>query len=179
MIVNCRFIRYTIVYSEELPTLLKFDIVHIQDGMDPVFLQNIQKDGVILYAAEGWELPPCSGSVGEIYYFLLFYWISFTNAKSRQTVLQRFGGFYLSECDKKDTLFFYSFGFRILDTSVTCRFSFFIQPFDFLLLLWNFNFLKFMCHWFLPQKPICNVMYILYIYNTPSYIVLYSFLLEL
>ena len=53
MIVNCRFIRYTIVYSEELPTLLKFDIVHIQDGMDPVFLQNIQKDGVILYAAEG------------------------------------------------------------------------------------------------------------------------------
>ena len=53
MIVNCRFIRYTIVYSEELPTLQKFDIVHIQDGMDPVFLQNIQKDGVILYAAEG------------------------------------------------------------------------------------------------------------------------------
>lgn len=85
----------------------------------------------------------------------------------------------LSECDKRDTLFFYSFGFRILDTSVTCRFSFFIQPFDFLLLLWNFNFLKFMCHWFLPQKPICNVMYILYIYNRPSYIVLYSFLLEL
>ena len=88
-------------------------------------------------------------------------------------------GSFLSECDKRDTLFFYSFGFRILDTSVTCRFSFFIQPFDFLLLLWNFNFLKFMCHWFLPQKPICNVMYILYIYNTPSYIVLYSFLLEL
>lgn len=86
---------------------------------------------------------------------------------------------FLSECDKRDTLFFYSFGFRILDTSVTCRFSFFIQPFDFLLLLWNFNFLKFMCHWFLPQKPICNVMYILYIYNRPSYIVLYSFLLEL
>ena len=54
--------------------------------------------------------------------------------------------FNLSECDKKDTLFFYSFGFRILDTSVTCRFSFFIQPFDFLLLLLNFNFLKFMYH---------------------------------
>lgn len=88
-------------------------------------------------------------------------------------------GVFLSECYKRDTLFFYSFGFRILDTSVTCRFSFFIQPFDFLLLLWNFNFLKFMCHWFLSQKPICNVMYILYIYNTPSYIVLYSFLLEL
>ena len=52
----------------------------------------------------------------------------------------------LSECDKKDTLFFYSFGFRILDTSVTCRFLSFIQPFDFLLLLLNFNFLKFMYH---------------------------------
>ena len=91
----------------------------------------------------------------------------------------RFSVYFMSECDKKDTLFFYSFGFRILDTSVTCRFLSFIQPFDFLLLLWNFNFLKFMCHWFLPQKPICNVMYILYIYNTPSYIVLYSFLLEL
>lgn len=37
---------------EELPTLLKFDIVHIQDDMNPAFLQNIQKDGVILYAAE-------------------------------------------------------------------------------------------------------------------------------
>lgn len=33
---------------EELPTLLKFDIVHITDGMNPVFLANIQKDGVEL-----------------------------------------------------------------------------------------------------------------------------------
>lgn len=33
---------------EELPTLLKFDIVHIKDGMDPQFLANIQKDGVEL-----------------------------------------------------------------------------------------------------------------------------------
>ena len=33
---------------EELPTLLKFDIVHIQDGMEPVFLANIEKDGVEL-----------------------------------------------------------------------------------------------------------------------------------
>lgn len=37
---------------EELPTLLKFDIVHITDGMNPAFLANIQKDGVTLYAAE-------------------------------------------------------------------------------------------------------------------------------
>ncbi len=33
---------------EELPTLLKFDIVHIKDGMDPAFLNNIQRDGVEL-----------------------------------------------------------------------------------------------------------------------------------
>lgn len=37
---------------EDLPTLLKFDIVHIHDGMNPAFLQNIEKDGVTLYAAE-------------------------------------------------------------------------------------------------------------------------------
>ena len=37
---------------EDLPTLLKFDIVHMQDGMNPAFLQNIEKDGVTLYAAE-------------------------------------------------------------------------------------------------------------------------------
>ena len=37
---------------EELPTLLKFDIVHIHEGMDPAFLQNIEKDGVTLYASE-------------------------------------------------------------------------------------------------------------------------------
>lgn len=112
--------------------------------------------------------------------FLLHSNASTQNKKSAEPTNQRcILRIAMSECDKKDTLFFYSFGFRILDTSVTCRFLSFIQPFDFLLLLWNFNFLKFMCHWFLPQKPICNVMYILYIYNTPSYIVLYSFLLEL
>ena len=33
---------------EELPTLLKFDIVHITDGMEPVFLANIERDGVEL-----------------------------------------------------------------------------------------------------------------------------------
>lgn len=38
--------------AEELPTLLKFDIVHISPGMDPVFLRNIEKDGVTLYAPE-------------------------------------------------------------------------------------------------------------------------------
>lgn len=31
-----------------LPTLLKLDIVQIRPGMDPAFLQNIAKDGVIL-----------------------------------------------------------------------------------------------------------------------------------
>lgn len=38
--------------AEELPTLLKFDIVHIMPGMDPKFIENIEKDGVTLYAAE-------------------------------------------------------------------------------------------------------------------------------
>lgn len=33
---------------EDLPTLLKFDIVHIKDGMNPEFLANIKKDGVEL-----------------------------------------------------------------------------------------------------------------------------------
>lgn len=38
--------------AEELPTLLKFDIVHILPGMDSKFLHNIEKDGVTLYASE-------------------------------------------------------------------------------------------------------------------------------
>lgn len=38
--------------AEELPTLLKFDIVHISPGMNPDFLYNIEKDGVTLYASE-------------------------------------------------------------------------------------------------------------------------------
>ncbi|WP_294759220.1 nucleotidyltransferase domain-containing protein [uncultured Gemmiger sp.] len=37
---------------EELPTLLKLDIVHICNDMNPAFLQNIEKDGVTLYAAK-------------------------------------------------------------------------------------------------------------------------------
>lgn len=36
------------MHCEELPTLLKFDIVHIQDGMEPVFLANIERDGIEL-----------------------------------------------------------------------------------------------------------------------------------
>lgn len=38
--------------AEELPTLLKLDIVHISPDMDPGFLRNIEKDGVTLYASE-------------------------------------------------------------------------------------------------------------------------------
>ena len=38
--------------AEELPTLLKLDIVHISSNMEPAFLKNIEKDGVVLYAAE-------------------------------------------------------------------------------------------------------------------------------
>ncbi|MDY3905207.1 MAG: nucleotidyltransferase domain-containing protein [Lawsonibacter sp.] len=38
--------------AEELPTLLKLDIVHIIPGMDPNFLRNIEKDGVTIYAED-------------------------------------------------------------------------------------------------------------------------------
>jgi predicted nucleotidyltransferase len=38
--------------TEDLPTLLKLDIVHVSQGMDPAFLKNIEKDGVTLYAAK-------------------------------------------------------------------------------------------------------------------------------
>ena len=38
--------------AEELPTLLKLDIVHVLPGMDRKFLENIEKDGVTLYDAE-------------------------------------------------------------------------------------------------------------------------------
>ena len=34
--------------GEELPTLLKLDIVHIRPGMAPLFLQNIERDGIDL-----------------------------------------------------------------------------------------------------------------------------------
>ena len=34
---------------EELPTLLKFDVVHIGPGTDPALMKNIEIDGVILY----------------------------------------------------------------------------------------------------------------------------------
>ena len=35
--------------AEELPTLLKLDIVHITDGLDPAFVRAIQREGVTLY----------------------------------------------------------------------------------------------------------------------------------
>ena len=37
---------------EDLPTLLKLDVVHILPDMDPAFLHNIEREGVVLYAAE-------------------------------------------------------------------------------------------------------------------------------
>ena len=35
--------------AEELPTLLRMDITHIHKGMDIRFLENIRKDGIVLY----------------------------------------------------------------------------------------------------------------------------------
>ena len=34
---------------EELPTLLKFDIVHINGNTDSALVENIEKDGVVIY----------------------------------------------------------------------------------------------------------------------------------
>ncbi len=42
--------------AEELPTLLKLDIVYVSPDMNPVFLHEIEKDGVTLYASENGEL---------------------------------------------------------------------------------------------------------------------------
>lgn len=38
--------------AEELPTLLKLDIVHMEPGMDAKFIANIERDGVNLYAKD-------------------------------------------------------------------------------------------------------------------------------
>ena len=38
--------------TEDLPTLLKLDIVHVSQSMNPAFLKNIEEDGVTLYAAK-------------------------------------------------------------------------------------------------------------------------------
>ena len=42
--------------ADELPTLLKLDIVHVSPDMEAAFLKNIEKDGVILYVAENEKL---------------------------------------------------------------------------------------------------------------------------
>lgn len=34
---------------DDLPTLLKFDLVHVTEDTDADFLKNIEKDGVTLY----------------------------------------------------------------------------------------------------------------------------------
>ncbi|MCD8331677.1 MAG: nucleotidyltransferase domain-containing protein [Oscillospiraceae bacterium] len=42
--------------AEELPTLLKLDIVYVSPDMNPAFLHEIEKDGVTLYDSENGEL---------------------------------------------------------------------------------------------------------------------------
>ncbi len=42
--------------AEELPTLLKLDIVYVSPDTNPAFLHEIEKDGVTLYASENGEL---------------------------------------------------------------------------------------------------------------------------
>lgn len=38
--------------AEEVPTLLKLDIVYVEPDMDEAFLRNIERDGVTLYAKD-------------------------------------------------------------------------------------------------------------------------------
>ncbi len=38
---------------EELPTLLKFDLVNVGPDTSPKLIESIQREGVTLYAAEG------------------------------------------------------------------------------------------------------------------------------
>ena len=33
----------------EIPTLLSFDVTHIKNGLEPEFLEQIQKEGITLY----------------------------------------------------------------------------------------------------------------------------------
>ena len=47
--------------AEELPTLLKFDLVHVTPGLDPALLDNIQRDGVTLYEQDD-ELSAGTGT---------------------------------------------------------------------------------------------------------------------
>ena len=54
------------MHCEELPTLLKFDIVHIQDGMEGVFLANIERDGVELMDKLHEKYDRCTAAVARL-----------------------------------------------------------------------------------------------------------------
>ena len=43
---------------EELPTLLEFDLVCVDANTSPKLLDNIEREGVTLYASEMWKLLP-------------------------------------------------------------------------------------------------------------------------
>ena len=42
-------VRFSLDVDEELPTLLMFDVVNLDDPVQPELLEEIQRDGVFLY----------------------------------------------------------------------------------------------------------------------------------
>ena len=42
-------VRFSLDVDEELPTLLMFDVVNLDDLVQPELLEEIQRDGVLLY----------------------------------------------------------------------------------------------------------------------------------
>jgi len=42
-------VRFSLDVDEELPTLLMFDVVNLDDPVQPELLEEIQRDGVLLY----------------------------------------------------------------------------------------------------------------------------------
>lgn len=74
---------------DELPTLLKLDIVHIQPGMEPLFLQNIEKDGIDLMNKFNEKYQQLVDAVARLREALSDY--EHTNLESvRDGVIQRF-----------------------------------------------------------------------------------------
>lgn len=74
---------------EELPTLLEFDLVHIAPGMNPVFLQNIEKDGVVLMGQFHDKFDKLQSAVARLKESLADY-AQFPGTTMRDGVIQRF-----------------------------------------------------------------------------------------
>ena len=74
---------------EELPTLLEFDLVHVTPGMEPVFLQNIEKDGIVLMGQFHDKLDKLQSTVTRLKESLAEY-AQTPSSTMRDGVIQRF-----------------------------------------------------------------------------------------